>query len=108
FSAGVGTALYAFDLNTGNQLWRDMLGPPGGAYRETPTFDNGRIFVSGSLGFLQAIDAASGQFIWSIQVPDQSFTPPVALDGRVFIGRTYSVAAYDENDGSLLWQQPYA
>src|SRR5437868_7109677 len=51
FSAGVGTALYAFDLNTGNQLWRDMLGPPGGAYRETPTFDNGRIFVSGNRGF---------------------------------------------------------
>jgi outer membrane protein assembly factor BamB len=60
---------------------------------------------------MKAFDAASGNLLWSVNLPDQyAFTsPPTAVNGVVFIGGAGSggtVYAVDESNGQVLWTMP--
>src|SRR5262249_14501838 len=57
---------------------------------------------------LAALDAATGNRQWSIQVPGQSFyqSPPVAAGGLVYVnglGEGGTTSAIDEANGGIVW-----
>ncbi len=58
-------ALYAFDLATGDQRWRTVL---GGSIGSSPAYHDGRIYVSVETadpsGIMSVVDAATGHLVW--------------------------------------------
>jgi outer membrane protein assembly factor BamB len=111
----------AFDAATGKQLWATANGQrfrneQGDGPRGTPTVDGDRVYAFGGSGDLTALDAASGQKIWSINVVQQfgGSTPywgysesPLIVGDRIVLnagGRRASIVAVNKSDGKTLWQ----
>jgi outer membrane protein assembly factor BamB len=71
-------------------------------------YDRGHVFVvSGSpqSQIISALDAATGNAVWSATVGGSWFPePPVAADGIVYTTNGGIVTAFDETTGAVLWQ----
>jgi quinohemoprotein ethanol dehydrogenase len=115
---------YALDAATGEPIWsydpevpRDWGGNAccGVGSRGLAAWE-GKIFIATLDGRLIALDAASGEPIWSTQTFDKRYPytitgAPRVFDGRVLIGnggaelgvRGYA-SAYDADTGELLWR----
>lgn len=114
----------AVDAATGEQLWHfdpevpKEVGVKGccDAVNRGAAYLDGRVFVGTLDGRLIAIDAASGEQLWSVVTVDQSkhYTitgAPRVANNKVFIGnggaefgvRGY-VSAYDAESGAMLWR----
>jgi quinohemoprotein ethanol dehydrogenase len=116
--------LYAFDARTGQQLWQYNPRVPGewavnvccGLVNRGVAAWDGKIFIGTLDGRLVAVDAASGQEVWSTMTIDQnerySITgAPRVVDGKVLIGNAGAefgvrgyLSAYDAASGELLWR----
>jgi PQQ-dependent dehydrogenase (methanol/ethanol family) len=116
--------VYAFDAATGRELWKYDPKVPGEWARHTccgvvnrgiAAYD-GKIFVGTLDGWLVALDAATGNEVWSVNTIDRSkpYTitgAPRIVRGKVLIGnggadygvRGY-VDAYDAKTGDLSWR----
>jgi outer membrane protein assembly factor BamB len=78
--------LYALDARTGDLQWRF---DGGRRLTEAPTIvggDDATVFVGSEQGNVFAVDAATGEPRWSHQLADDAETPPVVVDGFVFVG----------------------
>ena len=99
--------LFALNGTTGAIVW----GPIAFAGTTGITYDAGMIFVdSGSYittGILSALDATTGNAIWSATVPGQFATqsPPVAAEGLVYTLDDGVLTAFNETNGAQAWQQ---
>ncbi len=123
FGAGEEDVLAAFDVETGDELWRYRIGE---AYRghdgshdgpiSTPLIAGGRVYGLGAWGHLFAVDAAGGQEIWATHLVDDYgskkpyygfTTSPLMADGVLVVqlggegGK--AVAGFDPDDGEVLW-----
>jgi len=101
-----GTTLYALNATNGATIWSFNLGGtvPWGA----ASYENGRVFALNYSGLLRAIDAATGNLIWSVLLQNQSaFTSaPTVSNGVVYTGGAGSggtVYAVNANTGAVLW-----
>ncbi len=67
-------------------------------------YDAGKLFAATSVGSLLALDAGTGQILWSINVGAPVRVMPAVKDGRVFVmtidGKSH---AYSAKNGELLW-----
>jgi outer membrane protein assembly factor BamB len=111
-----------YDLETGQPRWthaeperfEDRIGGPGP--RATPAIHEGRVYAIGATGILCALDLATGERIWSVNVVEDCGAPvptygvaasPLVVDGRVvvFAGGTddCSLVAYDAAGGERVW-----
>jgi quinohemoprotein ethanol dehydrogenase len=116
--------VYAFDAATGAPLWHhDPEVPPSWAVHLCCDAVNrgvavwgGRVFVGTLDGRLQALDAADGSLLWSVQTTptDKPYSitgAPRVIKGMVIIGnggaelgvRGY-VSAYDVATGEMKWR----
>jgi outer membrane protein assembly factor BamB len=111
--------LFCFDL-TGKLIWKVPYGEewteswPG--VRSTPVIFNGKIYQYSSFGKLVCRNAATGAFIWSVDVlkdyqgPNIKWgvTENLLIDGnKVFCtvgGTEANVIALDLNTGKLIWK----
>jgi len=116
--------VYAFDAKTGELLWHhDPEVPTGWAVHLCCDVVNrgvavwkGRVFVGTLDGRLQALDAANGKELWSVQTTptDRPYSitgaPRVVKDmviignGGAELGVRGYVSAYDANTGELRWR----
>lgn len=116
--------VYALDAKTGEELWvYDPEADPSASAnaccdvvnRGVAVYD-GKIFIGVIDGRLEALDARTGEVVWSTITVDQSkpYTitgAPRVVDGKVLIGnggaelgvRGY-VSAYDANSGEKIWR----
>ncbi|MDP9014603.1 MAG: PQQ-binding-like beta-propeller repeat protein [Pseudomonadota bacterium] len=99
--------LFALNGTTGATVW----GPIAFAGVTGITYDAGRIFVDSgtyiSTGILSALDATTGNAIWSATVPGSFSTqsPPVAAEGLVYTLDDGVLTAFNETNGAQVWQQ---
>jgi outer membrane protein assembly factor BamB len=107
-----GSRLYALDDETGGVIWGPI--SLGSAYsRSGLAYEAGRVFVVNHDGLLRALDAATGDQLWSRSLPGQySFTSaPTASGGVVFVGGAGSggtLYAVDSTTGAVVWTRGVA
>lgn len=108
------------NAETGAQLWAT---PHADAYRDgrgdgprgVPTVVDGKVYALGARGQLSALDAATGQVVWTVNLLE-SFggrniswgisESPLVLDDQVLVSpgsRRVGFAALDRENGALLW-----
>jgi outer membrane protein assembly factor BamB len=96
--------LVALNGATGAIAW----GPVAFAGDVNAAYDSGRVFVvagSPQTQIISALDAVTGNSLWSATVPGGWFPePPVAADGIVYTTNAGVVTAFDETNGAILWQ----
>lgn len=111
--------LSAFKLN-GDLLWDVAYGRSWTrSYidsRSTPTYYDGKLYVSSGTGQLSCIDATSGKSIWKVDAVDKyggeihrhgdAEVPLVVGNLVVFIvgGESYSMVAFNKNTGAEVWK----
>ena len=124
YLTGPQSQVYALDARSGNQLWKympelsDIASLPlcCGQVNRGVGFGQGRVFVGQLDAKLVALDAGSGQVVWSVQDDDprvgySQTMAPLYWNGMVFIGVSGAeyeirghVTAYDANTGQQLWR----
>ena len=121
FVATPGKQVIALEAATGKVLWRYQRTLPDGVILMHPTsrgvalFDD-KVFLAGNEAVLVALDARTGNEVWSTKVADNSqgyymTMAPLVANGRVMVGVSGGeygvrgfVAAFDVNTGKQLWQ----
>jgi len=122
-----GQSEYAVCLNaaTGEEIWATRTGGlfansmGGDGPRATPTVVGDRVFTASAQSVLYALDAETGAIIWSQDLPSKIASArvseydwgysasPLVEEGRVLIEsggkNNRSLAAFNAEDGSLLW-----
>ena len=116
--------IYAFDARTGEQLWQYDPKVPGewavnvccGLVNRGIAAWNGKIYIGTLDGRLVAVDAATGQEVWSVMTIDQNWRysitgAPRVVKGKVLIGSSGAefgvrgyIAAYDAETGEQSWR----
>ncbi|HSD46015.1 MAG TPA: PQQ-binding-like beta-propeller repeat protein [Pyrinomonadaceae bacterium] len=111
----------AFDIANGTEAWAT---PHGSAFRNdrgdgprgTPTVDGDRIYALGGNGDLSAIEAQTGEIIWSKNVLREFggsniqwgiSESPLVLGNKVLVnagGRNASIVALNKADGTVIWK----
>ena len=118
--------VYAFNANTGQEIWDKRLAPKNGT--DMPTlwgllgkpntidpvagmgggiaYDGGKIFATSGFGVLICMDAATGRQLWRHDMGIPIVNAPVVNGGRIFFSTDdnhfYALA---ETDGRILWDQ---
>jgi outer membrane protein assembly factor BamB len=103
------------DATTGQTLWQARIENVGynrqhhkeGPYNQTMTVHDGRVFAIGSGGRLHAMDAKTGEFLWSQRVGGEHThqkSAVLALPGVVVIQRFERWAGFDPASGKKLWE----
>jgi len=84
--------------------------------RNTPTIEDGRIYIMGGMGTVACIDTESGDFVWKVNTHEEfegefhrwGMAESLLLTDKAVIssptGNRTSVVALDKTDGSLLWE----
>ncbi len=100
--------IYAFDAKSGRQLWSyqaNFYEVTSIAFSEARVcfgLRSGFIEYADSVSGLYALDASSGDLLW--KTPCTIFySTPVAQDGKIFLNSYHSLLAFDNTDGSILW-----
>lgn len=118
-SAGV----RALALDTGRELWKRswpsagkvpfFAASNGDWVRSTPAYDGETLFVGDMREMLVALDAASGEIRWQVDlpgrfgtdVPDFGFASSPLVDGEfLYVQAANSIVKLDKNSGETIWR----
>ena len=107
-----GTSIFALDATNGAVIWSSHLGPSFSSWSGL-CYENGRVFALNGAGVLRAFDGATGNVVWSVQLPGQfSFSSaPTVREGVIYTGGAGSggtVYAVNANTGAVLWTSSVA
>ena len=109
--------MHAFDARTGAIRWEHVAtgaSPQKGVW-SSPAVHDGRLYYGAYNGVLYALDAATGQEIWTQPCCEWIGSSPLLVPehGLLFIGLEYArpwaqggFAAFDMMSGAKVWEQP--
>ena len=109
------------DIKTGKPVWRhrdkarfyESNGGPGP--RATPAISNGRVYSQGATGIVNALDAATGNVIWTrnavndtgAKVPGWGIAgSPLVVNDLVIVAAAGNLVAYETASGKPRWVGP--
>ena len=106
FALDAASNITAFDLNSGDQLWRVNLTPAG----EDTLFgggvatDGARVYATTNYGYVYALDASSGEIIWltRIDFPLRA-APGLAGDRLIVVTLDNRTLALSAAGGEVIW-----
>lgn len=94
-------SLYAVNANTGSLVWEKLIATGIGS---SPTVANGKLYITTDDLKLYALDAVSGNTLWSKQILANGASAAVA-NGIVYVGGgTHYFYAFDANTGAEKWR----
>ncbi len=93
--------LVALDTDTGTPRWRLSTG----LMRSAPTVVDGVVYAGSYDHTLYAVDAATGDVVWTITLEGYGLTAPTVVDDIVYVGsgRPGRLLAVDAADGTVEW-----
>jgi len=114
--------VYAFNAQTGREVWSKDMTPPESAsgsgwlgitgastdaskgFGGGIAFDDGKLFVASGFGQVRALDAKTGADVWKADIGVPVHSAPVVDSGRIYIiTQENELQALDEKDGHQLW-----
>jgi polyvinyl alcohol dehydrogenase (cytochrome) len=109
-SGDKGGTYRAVDRDTGEEVWVSELteGSPQGGVMSGAAYADGRLFVlsnfEGQAGGLFALDAATGETVWTEELDGAAMGPVTWVNGVVFAAdNSATLSAFSAEDGDLLW-----
>lgn len=86
--------------------WKTRVAGVGGYINVTVAA--GKVFTASSTGFLEALDAETGEILWRTCHLGSfgSDGPPTYAEGKVLVLRRNGLWCHDARTGSLLWNKP--
>ena len=118
-ASGRDLVLYAVDPDTGERSWRHSLldgiwvdgqlcvaGLYAGKYQSSPAVVDGTVYLGGPDGFLNAIDAETGEERWRFEARGGIDAAPRVAEGKVFVGQNswqMEYYAVDQQTGRPVW-----
>jgi eukaryotic-like serine/threonine-protein kinase len=100
-----GPVVYAVDAATGVRIWSH--GGPISQIISSPTLLEGGVYVAFTDGTIRALDAATGQVIWSATQDQGAYSSPAVDKGRLYIAiHNRGLLALDATNGATLWLAP--
>ena len=97
-----GFAVHALDAATSTVEWVAEVFYPYGAPFDV-TVANGRLYSAGESGEFYALDASTGEALWSLDVGLGAQSPPAVVDGVVYLTAVNVAYALVEATGELIW-----
>lgn len=98
-------SVFAFDANTGSQLWRLQT---LGIIRNTPSYENGFVYIT-SADLVYALNASTGETLWNktISVGElEQTSSPTPYNGVLYFGSGQDrIFALNAKDGSTVWEK---
>ena len=67
------------------------------------TVATGKLYAPGTSGEFYAMDASTGEVVWSVSVSMGSESPPAVLDGVVYLTAVNTAYALNEATGEEIW-----
>jgi len=110
-----------YDVTTGKPLWRHSDNArfyesnAGAGPRATPTLNNGRVYTQGGTGIVNALDAATGDVVWTryavndtgAKVPGWGIAgSPLVVNDLVVVAAAGNLVAYEAATGKTRWLGP--
>ena len=110
-----------YDVTTGKSIWRHsdnarFYESNGGAGpRATPALSNGRVYAQGATGIVNALDAATGNVVWTrnsvndtgAKVPGWGIAgSPLVVNDLVIVAAAGNLIAYQVANGETRWKGP--
>lgn len=105
-SGGEDGKIYALELKSGSIKWTALVG--SNAIYESPIYLDGTLYVASDLSDdakLSALNAETGEKIWSVPLGAPTYFGPSAGEGLLFIGSydNQKLRALSIEDGSEVW-----
>jgi len=98
-----GGMIYANDAFNGTLLWARAV-PGGGWATEGPTYWAGMLFCVDDYGGILALDAFTGDEIWSTSIWTAIYSAPAVLDDKLFVVDAWgTLYALDPFTGEQVW-----
>ena len=110
-----------YDVTTGKPVWRHSDNArfyesnAGAGPRPTPTLNNGRLYTQGGPGIVNALDAATGDVVWTrnsvndtgAKVPGWGIAgSPLVVNDLVIVAAAGNLVAYELATGKPRWLGP--
>lgn len=92
----------AVDAGTGEERWVTSFAR--GGFSTTPiAYHDGKLFVGSWSDLMAAIDAQTGEVLWTFDAEDELNAPPAVAHGLVYVNNRNGLFALDEQTGELRW-----
>jgi len=105
---GVNPAETLISARTAPKLALDWSAPVGGDIGGSPLVVDGIVYATSFDGAVQALDAGSGEILWTTVVaPGETILNPAMANGTVYVGTGLDneVVALDAADGAVVWSR---
>ncbi len=107
FAMDTDSEVSAYMVQDGDKVWDKDLTPDNddeGHIGGGLAYERGRVFVATGFGVVFALDAKSGEVLWSERIGIPMRVPPTVRGGRLFVVTVdNNLIALDARDGKTLW-----
>jgi outer membrane protein assembly factor BamB len=101
-------SIFCLRQRNGQKLWSTYVKRDAFRYESfyaSPSTDGERLYTIARSGKIVALDASSGQVLWTDGVNSLGYSTPAVGSDRIFVGDfNGSLRAYRKTDGRLLWR----